>query len=103
MATLPRPRITFPVDANLDKGPNRSDVSTMIDALLDVLERHEARPDEGALALMTSFLQGASRILELSSLDEAEHNRASLLALLEQARQRIDDWSLGAPPSRYVM
>jgi len=62
----------------------------MIEALFDVLERHQAGPNEGVLALMTSFIQGASRILELSSLEDAEHNRESLLAMLEHARRMID-------------
>jgi hypothetical protein len=103
MPTLPRPRATFPIVGHPDKTPNRRDVTTMIEALFDVLERHEAGPDEGTLALMTSFLQGASRILERSSLEEAEHNRASLLAMLERARRTIDSWSPADPPSGYVM
>ncbi len=51
---------------------------------------------------MTSFIQGSSRILELSSGEDAEHNRESLLAMLEHARRTIDTWSSGAPVSGYV-
>ena len=74
----------------------------MIEALFDVLESHRAGPDEGVVALMTSFVQGASRILELSTIEDAEHNRESLLAMLEHARRAIDTWSVSAPTSGYV-
>ena len=74
----------------------------MIAALFDVLETRQAGPNEGVLALMTSFIQGASRILELSTIEDAEHNRESLLAMLEQARRAIDTWSVGPPASGYV-
>jgi hypothetical protein len=90
MPNPPRPKATIPIVANVEPVPARQDVATMIEALFDVLERHQAGPNEGVLALMTSFIQGASRILELSSLEDAEHNRESLLAMLEHARRMID-------------
>jgi hypothetical protein len=90
MPNPPRPKATIPIVAKVERVPARQDVAAMIEALLDVLERHQAGPNEGVLALMTSFIQGASRILELSSLEDAEHNRESLLAMLEHARRMID-------------
>jgi hypothetical protein len=74
----------------------------MIEALFDVLQRHEADSNEGLLALLTSFVQGGSRVLDLSSPEDIEHNRASLLAMLERARRTIDMWSVGIQPSGYV-
>jgi len=74
----------------------------MIEALFEVLEHHDAGPNEGALALLTSFVQGASRILELSTADDAEHNRESLLAMLDHARRTIDTWSLDVHASGLV-
>jgi hypothetical protein len=74
----------------------------MIEALFDVLERHQAGPNEGALALMTSFVQGASRILELSSIEDAEQNRESLLAMVDHARRVIDADYVGGVPSALV-
>jgi hypothetical protein len=102
MPNPPRPKATIPIAAEFDRVPDRRDVAAMIEALFDVLERHQAGPNEGALALMTSFVHGASRILELSSGDDAEHNRESLLAMLEQARRTIDAWSVVAPTSDYI-
>ena len=102
MANPPRPKSTLALATPIDRVPDRRDVETMIEALLEVLENHQADPDEGVLALMTSFVQGASRILELSTIEDAEHNRESLLAMLEHARRAIDTWSVGAPTSGYV-
>jgi hypothetical protein len=110
MTNPPKPKFTLPivvpvespVVAPVETVPDRADVTAMIEALFDVLEHHQAGPNEGVLALMTSFIQGASRILELSAGEEAEHNRESLLAMLEQARFTIDTWSLHVPPSSLV-
>jgi hypothetical protein len=102
MPNSPKPKFTVPIVVPVDRVPDSADVTAMIEALLNVLERHEAGPNEGVLALMTSFIQGASRILELSSGEDAEHNRESLLAMLEQARTTIDTWSLTVPESGLV-
>ncbi len=104
MPNSPKPTFTFPLPlvAAVDRVPDRQDVTAMIEALLDVLERHQAGPNEGVLALLTSFVQGASRILELSSGADAEHNRQSLLAMLEHARRTIDTCSAAAPPSGLI-
>jgi hypothetical protein len=102
MPNRPKPKFTIPLDGVVERGSDRAAVTAMIEALLDVLERHEAGPDEGVLALMTSFIQGAGRILELSAGEDAEHNRQSLLAMLDHARLAIDTWSVSAPGSGLV-
>ena len=96
MPNQPKPKLfALPTAAAVDRLPDRHDVTAMIEALLDVLERHQAGPNEGVLALLTSFVQGASRILEFSSGEDAEHNRESLLAMIEHARRTIDTCSVG--------
>jgi len=92
----------IPVAATVERVPNHDDVSGMMEALFDVLERHQADSNDGVLALLTSFAQGASRILELSAAEDVEHNRKSLLVMLEHARRTIDMWSAGAPSSSLV-
>jgi hypothetical protein len=102
MQNSSKPKFMIPVVASVERVPNRDDVTGMIEALFDVLERHQADSDEGVLALLTSFVQGSSRILEFSPAENVEHNRKSLLAMLEQARRTIDMWTVGGPPSDYV-
>jgi hypothetical protein len=102
MQNPPRPKFTFPISSTPEPIPNRSEVTAMMEAFFDVLERHQADPNEGILALLTSFVHGASRILELSSADDAEHNRASLLEMVDRARQAIDGWSVEAGPDGRV-
>jgi hypothetical protein len=98
MQNPPRPKSFVLATPTTEPVPERRDVVALIEALFEVLERHEAGPNEGVLALMTSFIDSAARILESSSADDTEHNRESLLAMLEQARRAIDTWS-GATPS----
>lgn len=98
----PKPKYTIALAPAPQNLPQHDDVAGMIDALFDVLERHDAGPDQGVVALLTSFVQSASRILDLSAHEDAEYNRASLLAMLEHARRAIDSWSLGIRPSGHV-
>jgi hypothetical protein len=102
MPNLPKPRFNLPIAAPIDPVPDRGNAAAIVEALFDVLDRHQAGPSDGALALIASFVQGASRILELSAFEETEHNRESLLAMLDHARRAIDTWSIGAPPSGVV-
>jgi hypothetical protein len=92
----------IPLAQPAERVPDRSDVAAMIEALFDVLERHEADSNEGLLALLTSYVQGASRVLEFSTPEDVEHNRLSLLAMLEHARRTIDMWAVGVQPSGHV-
>jgi hypothetical protein len=102
MQNPPKPKFMIPAAPSVERMPTREDVTGMIEALFDVLERHQADSNEGVLALLTSFAQGASRILDLSTAEDVEHNRRSLLEMLEHARRTIDMWSVGAPRSGYV-
>lgn len=102
MQNTSKPKFAISASSSVERTPNRDDVNGMVEALFDVLQRHQADSNEGVLALLTSFVQGASRILELSTMEDIEHNRKSLLAMIEHARRTIDMWSVGAPPSGYV-
>jgi hypothetical protein len=97
-----KPKFMISVVGPAEQGPDRDEVSGMVEALFDVLERHQADSNEGVLALLTSFVQGASRVLDLSATSDIEHNRKSLLAMLEHARRTIEMWSVGPPPSGFV-
>jgi hypothetical protein len=98
MPNCPKPKFTIPLAVAAESVPDRQEVTAIIEGLFDVLERHQADPNEGVLALLTSFVQGASRILELSACEDAEHNRESLLLMLDQARRTIDAWAGGLYP-----
>jgi hypothetical protein len=102
MPSQPKPKSTILLNPVPHTRPDSTDIASMIDSLLDVLERHDAGPNEGVVALLTSFVQSASRILDLSAHEEAEQNRESLLAMLEHARRAIDTWSLGVPVSGHI-
>lgn len=102
MQNPPKPKFTFPLSSIPEPVPNRADVTAMVEAVFDVLEHHQADANEGILALLTSFIHGASRILELSSDADAERNRASLLDMLEHAREAIDTWSVRTQPGGWV-
>jgi len=75
------------------------DLSIMVEGILDVLQRHEADPNEGALSLLTAFMQAADRVLELSTPHETEHNRAALAGMIEQAQRFIGGWPQRTPES----
>ena len=75
------------------------DLTIMVEGILDVLQRHDADPNEGALSLLTAFMQAADRVLELSTPQETEHNRAALVAMVEQAQRFIAGWPQRTPES----
>lgn len=97
-----KPKSTISANSTVEPAPDRTGVAAMIDALFEVLERHEADSNEGMLALLASFEQSGSRILDLSTPEDLEHNRASLLKMLERARRTIDMWTAGIQGSGYV-
>jgi len=82
-----------------DISPDQRDLAGMVEGILDVLQRHEADPNEGALSLLTAFMQAADRVLELSTPEETEHNRAALASMVEHAQQFIAAWPLRTPES----
>jgi len=85
-------------DAACENFPaDHRDLATMVEGILDVLQRHEADPNEGALSLLTAFMQAADRVLELSTPEETEHNRAALASMMEHAQQFIAAWPLRTP------
>lgn len=102
MHNIPKPPFMIPVSVQPDGPLDRDEVGEMVDALFEVLERHDAGSNEGVLALLTSFIQTASNVLELSAEEDVEHNRKSLLAMIERAKMAIDTWSAGPAPSAYV-
>ncbi|HEY3382452.1 MAG TPA: hypothetical protein VGK32_11830 [Vicinamibacterales bacterium] len=77
--------------------PQADGVADMVEGLFDLLASYQAEPNEGVLSLLTAFLHGAHRVLEASAAEDAEHNRAALLALLDQARRAIEEWPQETP------
>lgn len=89
-----------PVDGSVQDTPgDHRDLAMMVEGILDVLERHEADPNDGALSLLTAFMQAADRVLELSTPEETEHNRAALLSMIEHAEKFISSWPVRTPSS----
>jgi hypothetical protein len=73
------------------------DVSTMVEGILDVLERHEADANEGVLSLLTALMQAADRLLDASTPDEMSHNRDALLGMMDHARKFVETWPHHTP------
>ena len=97
-----KPTKTKPAQADAageDLQPEPRDLAVMVEGILEVLQRHEAGPTEGALSLLTAFMQAADRVLELSAPEETEHNRAALTAMVEHAQHFISNWPLRTPQS----
>ncbi|RPJ70596.1 MAG: hypothetical protein EHM24_15090 [Acidobacteria bacterium] len=82
-----------------DLAAEHRNLAMMVEGILDVLQRHEADPNEGALSLLTAFMQAADRVLELSTPEETEHNRAALVSMVEHAQQFIAAWPHRTPDS----
>ena len=61
------------------------DITRIVDGLLDVLRHHGAEPTEGVVALLAALMQAADRVMDVSSPEDTEHNRAALVAMLERA------------------
>ncbi len=88
------PTATFP---SITAASDGHDISRLVEGLLAVLGRHEAEPDEGVLSLLTAFMQAADRVMEASSPEETEHNRAALAAMLDHGRRFIETWPQHTP------
>jgi hypothetical protein len=99
MDNRPKPKLTLELAAPAESILNRETVSDMIADLMRVLEDHGADPNEGVLSLLTAFIQGAGRVLDVSTLEQAEHNREALLTMVEHARRTIHTWPLQASVS----
>ena len=74
-----------------------SNVMVMVEGLLAVLERHDAEPNDGVLSLLTALMQSADRLLEVSTPEETEHNRAALISMLEHVRTFVESWPQSTP------
>ena len=99
---MQKPNKPKPTEADLvsqEFQAEHRDLAVMVEGILDVLQRHEADPNEGALSLLTAFMQAADRVLELSTPEETEHNRAALTSMVEHAQQFIANWPLRTPES----
>jgi hypothetical protein len=73
------------------------EISQIVDGLLDVLRRYDAEPTEGVLALLTALLQAADRVMEASTPEETEHNRAALLSMMDHGHRMIAEWPRHTP------
>ncbi len=80
-----------------DEAPEGNDVSTMVEGILDVLERHEADANEGVLSLLTALMQAADRLLDASTPEETSHNREALLGMMDHARKFVETWPHHTP------
>lgn len=97
-----RPKATKGKDQQLaetvrDEEPERNDVSTMVEGILDVLERNEADANEGVLSLLTALMQAADRLLDVSTPQEMAQNREALLGMMDHARKFVESWPHHTP------
>lgn len=74
-----------------------NDIARLVEGLLNVLSRHNAQPTDGVLSLLTAFMQSADRVMDVSTPEEAEHNREALLAMLEHGRRFVENWPQRTP------
>ncbi len=81
----------------LAAGDETHDIARLVEDVLDVLRRHDADANEGVLSLLTALVQAASRVMEASTPEETEHNRAALLAMFEHGRVFVDGWPQHTP------
>jgi hypothetical protein len=102
MDNRPKPKAMIELATPAESILNRETVTDMIGDLMRVLEDRGADPNEGVLSLLTAFIQGAGRVLDVSTLEQAEHNREALLSMVEHARRTIDAWPLQASVSDRV-
>jgi hypothetical protein len=80
--------------ADSDDGHN---IGKLVEAILDVLRRHQAEPNDGVLSLLTALIQAANKVMEASTPEETEHNRAALLAMLDHGRRFVEGWPQQTP------
>lgn len=75
------------------------DIARIVEGLLGVLARHDAEPSEGMLSLLTALMQAADRIMEQSTPEETEGNRAALISMLDHAKSFVEGWPQSTPVS----
>jgi hypothetical protein len=81
----------------LEGSEDGHDIARLVEDVLDVLRRHDADANDGVLSLLTALIQAANRVMEASTPEETEHNRAALLAMLEHGRSFVDSWPQHTP------
>ena len=78
------------------------DIGRLVEEILGVLTRNSAEPTEGVLSLLTAFMQASHNLMEASTPEEAEHNRAALTAMLEHGKRFVDTWP-DRTPARWTV
>lgn len=73
------------------------DIARIVEDVLAAVGRHDAEPTDGVLSLLTALMQAADRVLEMSTPEDTEHNRAALLAMLDHGRRFVDGWPHRTP------
>lgn len=89
----PSTAVVPPLDGNDDN----HDIAVIVEDVLDVLRRHDADANEGVVSLLAALVQAASRVMDASTPEETEHNRAALLAMFEHGRRFVDGWPQQTP------
>jgi hypothetical protein len=90
-------KLLLPLVPLLDSSDENHDVARLVEDVLDVLRRNDADANEGVLSLLTALVQSANRVMEASTPEETEHNRAALLAMFEHGRRFVDAWPQQTP------
>jgi hypothetical protein len=73
------------------------DIAQLVEGLLAVLGHHDAAATDGVLSLLTAFMQAADRVMQVSTPEETEQNRAALLGMLDHAKRFVDGWPHRTP------
>jgi hypothetical protein len=74
-----------------------NDIAQLVEGLLAVLGHHDAEATDGVLSLLTAFMQAADRVMQVSTPEETEQNRAALLAMLDHAKHFVEGWPQNTP------
>jgi hypothetical protein len=90
-------KTTSPDVPSLPGTDDGHDIAMLVEGLLEVLRRNDADANEGVLSLLTALIQAANQVMEVSTPEETEHNRAALLAMLEHGRRFVDGWPQETP------
>jgi hypothetical protein len=90
-------KFTSPFFPPVESAEEGHDIARLVEDVLDVLRRHDADANEGVLSLLTALIQAANRVMEASTPEETEHNRAALLAMLEHGRRFVEGWPQHTP------
>lgn len=88
---------SYPVVRPPEATDDRGDIARIVEDILAVLSRHDAEPTDGVLSLLTALMQASHRVMEVSTPEESEHNRAALVAMLEHGRRFVETWPQETP------